>query len=542
MMIRNTPVSIIAASIMIASLKCYAQETPESLSVLLESGGLLHVSDLRSRQLAEEFGQFKECLDGRRVSINEKADSAVPVFLTKIEPEDDLPCGHGNACYDWRSESILIDDDILNAPFLSRNVGTQWQSNSDDDSRVRHYRQFVFLHELGHKLLHHAKLKALDGVLHAEERQAIEDEADLFAVNCMVRFLENHPEDAVSTEAANEHRSRIRVPETNSSIEAAAIAIAETIVDANFSLTYADLVSPYEKSRDYRSFVTRAGAILTTVEKLKVSPNVAVFLRIARENLARLEIAEKNVVVEIRPEIIGVKIISLDFDRTGLLILGQDATLLRLPYSYLKQIEGGAVRPRRAVFETVCEGAAANELTSGARIASMDKEILLLPGRGLFSCKNKVWNSDTQWSSVSGTNWQSIEYDPTRDFQLLVRASNGDYEIRRKSGTFVSKPSSYFLETVTKAAGVENCEIGDVERGYSNGALTFRCRQNFDQYGICRMNRSNLELTNCQFLPKHDGVVRAFFGNNIFNMSDINEDMQFLAFFFKFRSGLLDQI
>jgi hypothetical protein len=503
-----------------------AEDAPDMLAALTSAGAVPPLDPSRKAALAEELDKLQDCANGRKVSVNDSSDhGGVAVFIVKLPPGQSLPCGHGTACYDPRSDRIFIDDDALNAPFVSRSVGTQWISRSDDDSRVRHYRQFVFLHEEGHMQLHREELRALNGALpKPERRRTMEEEADAFALQCMVRYFEapENADAAASTEAEGQHRSQVIAPSPSTGAERAAMAIADMIVEADIALTYADQVSPYEQSSEYRSFIDRSAGLLTDVRRFALSSDVKTYLDIAEENLGRMKLSAAAVVAELRDDRVDTKIAKVAFDKKGLLILGDDRTLLRLSYDYLRNLgrnprnlgRNGTTRPIRAVFEHVCGGGGDNGSGSSASIMVLNDQVLLHGAEGLFSCDRNRWVLDPSWRARGSATWSEVTTDPASPAFFLAKTSDGAYAIQGATETLAITSSGELIKVFEKAVGAHDCEMmHDLSYQYARRTASFKCRVSGYRIGVCRLLQSTATLSDCRLLQtgaaEEDGFEQA---------------------------------
>lgn len=271
-----------------------------ALAMLQRANALHQLDSQASSRLNAEFSQFQGCLGGLQIRINEVGDrSAINVLVTKETPGKTVKCGHGAACYDPGVDVIFMDYSVVYAPFVSRQVGTSWVSRSDEDNRVRLYRQLVFLHELGHKLKHAAEKSPS-----TERRREMEDEADAFALQCLVASqsaLQRGSEGA-GVDAPGTSRSRVKPPRARTPDEIAALQVAEVVSEAGFALAYADQVSPFKATSQYRSFIDRSRGLLKLASARVTDQDIAVYLALAKENLDRMGQVAGSIAADVRDE------------------------------------------------------------------------------------------------------------------------------------------------------------------------------------------------------------------------------------------------
>ena len=452
--------------------------------------------------LIKEFGTFSSCVDNRPIVINAQGGpKAITVLVTEgaSTSEIDSSCAaHGTACYDPKSDIIFMDISVLHTPFVSRQVGTQYESSTEFDNRVRLYRQFAFLHELGHKDRHHSRRS------NNTDRKILESEADNFAIDCFIQaFKDNKLWDKFTNEVQepNRERSRVKLPNAKSASDRAAIAIAEMASEANIALLYGDHVSPYQESEQYLSFIKRAQNLIYEVKKRIKNRDVEIFIEVGLESLRRVEATSSRLIAIISKPTKN-NIASLLFDETGLNMLLDDYSMFRLSYEQLEQYAANRPNfPRLTSFPVVCldqKNAIPNHVRS-LKLVKLGADIYLWgEGNGVYFCHKggKYWEVSKSFSGRGAQDWDEISSN--WDAPDVFYAAKGEYGNRtmeiHSSTDLVAKNTVPELNS-RLAAAMDKQHCQGIPH-FDQDTVTFRC-DNF-YAGFCILGLHDLGIRSCE--------------------------------------------
>ncbi len=494
---------------------------------LRREGLILPVTAATSRELAAELKDFSPCTRGRTVKVNKigRADD-LSLVVVRERPGRTIKCGHGTACYDPHLDLFFLDYDVLYAPFVSRNVGTQWVTRSNEDNRVRLYRQFVFLHELGHRTKHRAERNPSP-----ERRLEMENEADDYALSCVVRAFDQSPDPLKVfsvPEPNSERRSRLRPPPASSSTDRAAVALGELAMEADIALVYGDQVSPYRANESYVSFVLRMQHLLQRIASSVKEPDVSVFVGIARENLSRVAETAKHLVAEIDPEKLGFKPASAAFDSKGFVVLSPALEAYRLTYKTIDEASkpGSPFEPSAQAFEPVCtdarRGSNSHDLERD-RLLVMDQSVLWWRrGVGMFECRSGSWRLSEDWSHRGASAWSDvIGIQPYADKMLAVIGGKEApdevrYEIHGTAGLLAMKTRRQLRDELRAQVGASACELLQGPESIDRGTVTFRCLDR--DTGYCRLDRESLDLKDCRLTDERSPLYQAVNQSGVFHL------------------------
>jgi hypothetical protein len=505
---------LMSSIVVVISLTSALANTPEEAShglnrkraiEGLRRDGAIHALASRPRKrLRQELESFSSCVSGRPIRINElgKAND-VSIFITDEAAGRAVKCGHGAGCYDPELDVIFLDYNILNMWFISRNVGTEWVSRSDDDNRVRAFRDFVFLHELGHKL-------------GRDEEEA----ADEFAFQCVVDWFRADPREANDEriQPSDQSRSRVMPPQVTAPREKAALMVAEMINDADVALIYGDQTSPYRHTSHYRSFIERSQSLLRYAGKDIDNEDVRAFLSIAAGSIERMSSAARRLVADVRTDRLEAPPVAAAFDDTGFLLLDADLRLRVLSYSTLAtRDDRDSLEPVDSDFRELCTSRPkefGDKAPARAEIVPWSDETdLWLPGIGLLGCVDGRWKLKQLWRERGAQVWSDLRLNPMdRSAILAVFGPDGPaqtFEVYTSQGLTARKTEGELTREVAKATKSESCELGGVAYEYSRGTVSFRCGLQREP-GICRLAPRTLGLRDCRTVPSDNGAQSGF--------------------------------
>jgi hypothetical protein len=460
------------------------------------------------KALIKEFGTFSSCVANRPIVMDAQGGpGAITVIVTKnaSTSEIDSSCAaHGTACYDSKRDIIFMDTSVLHTPFISRQVGTQYEASTDFDNRVRLYRQFAFLHELGHKDRHHG------GRSSNTDRKTLESEADNFAIDCFIQaFNDNKLWDKFTKEVQepNQERSRVKLPKAQSPSDRAAIAIAEMASEANIALLYGDHVSPYQESDEYLSFVKRAQNLIYEVKKRIKNRDVETFIDVGLESLRRVEATSSRLIAIISKPTENT-IASLLFDEIGLNILLDDYSMFRLSYEQLEKFAANRPTfPKLASFPTICvdrKNAIPTNIRS-LKLVKLGAGIYMWgKGNGVYSChrEGKYWEASKSFSDRGAQDWDEITSNwdaPNVFYATKGDYSNGTIEIHSSTNLVAKSTISELNSGLASAVNKQHCQGFP---HYDQGTVTFRCDGSYA--GFCILGIHDLGIRSCQLVE--DGV------------------------------------
>jgi hypothetical protein len=199
--------------------------------------------------------------------------------------------GAGGASYEPTNDVILIDRYVIwpyltKVGFASANVA---HANLDWSSADRLWLQFVFLHELGHRVLHR------NVRLERQRLRQFEDEADLFAFKQMAKLMAQSEGTEYNRPGLLSRRAIARLPEP----DRGAAIIASLIQEYSISLLFSNAsVSTYSTDAAHRAFVDRFKPRL--LEALTTTKTRAgrTFILITIAAVDRVERSGRSVVAE----------------------------------------------------------------------------------------------------------------------------------------------------------------------------------------------------------------------------------------------------
>jgi hypothetical protein len=199
--------------------------------------------------------------------------------------------GTGGASYEPNNDVILIDRYVIwpyltNAGFASVGVAA---ANSSWSSADKLWLQFVFLHELGHRVLHR------NVKIERSKLRQFEDEADLFAFKEMAKLVGQSERAEYDRPGLLSRRAIARLPEP----DRAAAIIASLIQQYSISLLFSNAsVSTYSTNAAHRAFVDRFRPRLLELLMTTKTRAGRTFILIALAAVDRVEHSGKSVVAE----------------------------------------------------------------------------------------------------------------------------------------------------------------------------------------------------------------------------------------------------
>ena len=204
--------------------------------------------------------------------------------LAKVEP--------GNAIYDPHLDAIFISIELFEPTLVVHLYGyISIQGRRDDPPRLNGYLLFLYLHELGHRVLHRPPP---DGLTFGQ----LEDQADSFAVGVMKNAYQSHV--PVAARPSNSHPYSHLGQTAFNPRQNFFSDLAGSIHSMTDVLLHTEAaVSPYFRDKAHKTFVSRASGIVAAALSEASGASDRAFVSITREHLARVEKTAHRALVEI---------------------------------------------------------------------------------------------------------------------------------------------------------------------------------------------------------------------------------------------------
>ncbi|MER8929195.1 hypothetical protein [Mesorhizobium sp. M0767] len=235
----------------------------------------------------------------------------IHVFTTSPVVQSISGNGRGNASYDSMLDAIFVDLDIVR-PARAVQMYANIRIFDENEEGSYNYFSFVFLHELGHRMLHRDRRPSLDTVLAVGDSiaQKYENEADVFAL----RGLRAHYKTARSI-------GRYTGP-SNVDGEGFTGALARMVDESNRSLLFSAVpYSPFYSDAAHPTFLSRTLGFLASTS-LAEGEN-ANWLKLVKFGLLRIGDIAARPLFEIQvPETIS----SVSSSKDGIAIVGKNGS------------------------------------------------------------------------------------------------------------------------------------------------------------------------------------------------------------------------
>ncbi|MER8640190.1 hypothetical protein [Mesorhizobium sp. M1365] len=255
------------------------------------------------------------------------AKDQIRVFTTKPTARPMSGNGRGNASYDSMLDAIFVDLDIVrpakavqmyaNIRIFDGNVGGSYG-----------YLSFVFLHELGHRVLHRNSGTSLDTVFPAGGSVAkkYENEADLFALAALRAHFQT-----------SRSIGRYAGP-SNVDDEGFTGALAQMVDDSNRSLLFSSVpYSPFYSDEAHPTFLSRTLGFLAATSLAEREQ--ANWLMLVQQGLLRISDVAKRPLLEIHvPDTIS----SVSSNKGGIVIVGKDRSNFLVDRSSVEAFDADA--------------------------------------------------------------------------------------------------------------------------------------------------------------------------------------------------------
>lgn len=247
----------------------------------------------------------------------------IRVFTTSPAAASVTGNGRGNASYDSTMDAIFIDLDIVRpARAVQMYANIRIFDEFEDPSYA--YLSFVFLHELGHRVLHRHRRSSLDTILQLSdgEAQKYEREADLFALGGLRAYYDKFHMIGLDPDAGNVAG------------EGFDGALAEMIDSSSRSLLFSAVpYSPFYSDAAHPTFLSRTLGFLesTAVAESRISDR----LRLVQYGLSRMNEVATRPLLEIQvPDTIA----SATSTKDGISIVGKNGLSYLADHSLLASL------------------------------------------------------------------------------------------------------------------------------------------------------------------------------------------------------------
>lgn len=256
-------------------------------------------------------------------------DGALNVFTTSPAAQEVTGNGRGNALYDAVIDAIFLDLDIVRPTRVLPMYGDlQVDEFHPSEPGAWTYLEFLFLHELGHRIRHRGIFRTFDLRFGGDDdiQQRWEAEADDFAL--------------ASLEALYTRKRIARPSGLDSDMldlpyslapgdpHVVSADLASMVHERNLSLLFSGVpYSPFYSDRAHPTFVDRTLGLVDRSLARVTDPGVRTYVALSQEYLARLHRIGAAPLAEIHaPE----PIVASAFDERGLLLLSRAGNLLRV--------------------------------------------------------------------------------------------------------------------------------------------------------------------------------------------------------------------
>ncbi len=424
------------------------------------------------------------------------------VLVTSPKAEHTTGCGRGNAVYDPSLDVIFIDADAL-TPILNKSpYGTPLVARSIvDDPVARAYRDFLFLHELGHRVLHRSKTRIYDQLT---EPKSLEDEADAFAMRTMARFFkEYNPPILPPTEGG----TRFKLPMAVTGEDGAFVVLGQMVYEINQGFLFSDLrQSPYSIDRAHRRFIDRAKNLLASASRLTTKPELLSYIELAQEYCSRIAASAPMIAAEINtPGIVE----DVDFDQSALFLLSNDNRLFRIPYSSLNLTHDNAPASFAVSLDLlICSPPLKGLFPAhdGAKtlIAAEDmtRVQLWVQGLGIFRCNQGEWKIDEHWNNFHSDRWSYIELNHNSPGQFVAATEDRQnnewtFELYDRGQRIASKSSTQLAQETYNRGLPSSCLNPSTQLTSDLQAIIVSCGVP-RRIAFCELDLKSLSPTNCR--------------------------------------------
>lgn len=206
--------------------------------------------------------------------------------LAEVEP--------GNAIYDPYADAIFVSKELFDPSSVVHLYGNiSIQRHEDQPPRTSGYLLFVFLHELGHRLLHQHPTKGLTV-------DQLEDQADNFAIEVILRAYEGRvPEAARPSYSAPYSGPRAPV-DSNIRPQRVFPDLAGSLRATTDILLHTETTfSPYFQDDAHATFVERAEGMVSALLNVAEGASDRGYVGLAQDHLARIRETLERPLVEI---------------------------------------------------------------------------------------------------------------------------------------------------------------------------------------------------------------------------------------------------
>jgi hypothetical protein len=428
------------------------------------------------------------------------------VFITTTRIERTTKCGRGNAVYDPDLDAIFIDSDVLTPMIDTSRYGSLHVEHSQlNDPIARAYRDFLFLHELGHRTLHRSKRRIYDGTT---EPKRLEDEADAFALRTMERYFEQNP---AFSHVQTDRSPRFSLPTAVTGRDEAFILVAQMVYEINEGFLFSNLrQSPYSIDRAHRRFIERSDNLLETASQIASTEQIRSFIELAREYCRRIATSAPLIQAEIN---IPSRIAGAGFNGSTLFLIDDKNELFQITNSKFSLLHLRAPTViSEAADNLMCSpsnAATFPKRNEGEGLITTDKPVgidLWVAKLGVLTCVQKAWRIDEAWKRFHPEKWAYIKLDPFAQgrFVSVTEEFAEDHtlhEVYFDLFDHAEKVASTSSSRLTASAEISSLYPSCVNPYFSItddlGATSFSC-QNPRRWGICSLNVNDFSLRDCR--------------------------------------------
>lgn len=304
----------------------------------LEAGTIGGLSAKEEAELAAELERLVHA-GGLHlpVALNRPfTDGVLNVFTTSPAAQEVTGNGRGNALYDAFLDAIFLDLDVVRPTRVLPMYG-DFQVNEfhPSDPGPRTYLEFLFLHELGHRVKHRGISRTFDLRFGGsdETQQRWEAEADDFA---LASFEALYARERIALPHSPGDMLDLPVSLAPGDPHVVSAGLAAMVHERNLSLLFSGVpYSPFYSDRAHPTFVERALGLVDRSLARVTNPGVRTYVELSQEYLSRLHRVGASPLAEIHaPE----PIVASAFDERGLLLLSRSGNLLRVTLEDLDKV------------------------------------------------------------------------------------------------------------------------------------------------------------------------------------------------------------
>ena len=270
------------------------EQQRQNLDQALATGRIGRLNEEQHRHFSEVLGWWTKAAGVEQsVLLDRPFDvNALNVYsidspitgLVKVKP--------GNAIYDPHLDAIFISLELFEPTLVVHLYAyISIQGRRDAPPRLNGYLLFLYLHELGHRVLHRPPPAGLTV-------GQLEDQADSFAVGVMKNAYQSYVPVAARPSYSHpySHLSETVVnPRQNffSDLAGSIRSMTDVLLHTEAA------VSPYFRDKAHKTFVSRASGIVAAALSEASGAGDRAFVSITREHLARVEKTSHRALVEI---------------------------------------------------------------------------------------------------------------------------------------------------------------------------------------------------------------------------------------------------